>query len=69
MDDPYTAAERPPPSEPLQYEGKANHEKPFNKYYNMTRPTTAAFIPSIVSGRGGVKLTDDMFKPKLVARP
>ena len=69
IDDPYTAAERLPAFEPLKYEGKADHEKPFNKYVKMARSTTEKFIPSIISGKGGDNVTEDMFKPKLIARP
>ena len=51
------------------YKGQAVHEHPFGSFFKQSRSMSTAFIPSIVTMKGGLHITDDMFKPKTIPRP
>ena len=42
------------------------HGTQFEKYYQLERALEPEFEPSIVTTQGGLMVTDDMFKPKLI---
>lgn len=65
LDDPYSAAPKYMPPEPIMYKGKADHTAPFTTCYKQKRSLSTTFEPSIVVGKGGDAVTDDMFKPKI----
>ena len=65
LDDIYSPAPKYHPPEPVRYKGKADHTAPFSCYYKQVKSLESPFLISIVSGRGGDQVSEDMFKPKI----
>ena len=69
MDDPFSAADKPPQIEYIPFKGMANHTQKFTLNSTKSQSLHTKFIPSLTTMKGGNTVSEEMFKPKLIPRP